>query len=76
MARMCTANTPENEQRLFKALQHMTGALEILDSVRAPGEIGARLDLAVARLRTLLGKDHGIGEEIGALMELQPRRLN
>lgn len=40
---------------LSKAFTLMAGALQILDEVGAPGEIGSHLDLALARLRSILG---------------------
>jgi hypothetical protein len=38
----------------------MAEALRILDECDAPGEIGADLDLAVARLESHLGLIHGL----------------
>jgi hypothetical protein len=39
---------------LARALDQMEAALEILDEMEAPGDIGATLDLAIARLRQML----------------------
>jgi hypothetical protein len=39
---------------LAEALRLMTLALQILDSQKSPGDIGAHLDLAVQRLRETL----------------------
>jgi hypothetical protein len=43
------------QQQLSKALAKMSEALEILDDLGAPGEIGSQLDLAIARLGKQLG---------------------
>lgn len=51
MSRHQILQSPE----LFKALTQMTEALRILDDLGAPGEIGAHLDLAIARLEEQLG---------------------
>jgi hypothetical protein len=53
--------TSQPKPRLAKALEQMTTALEILDEIGAPGEIGATLDLAIARLRQMLGRDGDSG---------------
>ena len=37
-------------EALATARLHMTAALQLLDAVEAPGEIGATLDLAIVRL--------------------------
>lgn len=39
---------------LREALRLMTQALDILDQEKAPGDIGAHLDLAIHRLRETL----------------------
>jgi hypothetical protein len=49
--------SPPSEAMLIKALERMAEALEILDQLGAPGEIGSTLDLAIARLRKLFGRD-------------------
>ena len=36
------------------ALTHMETALDVLDSIDAPGEIGAHLDTALCRLRDVI----------------------
>ena len=38
-------------ERLLEALHLMTSALNILDQEKAPGDVGAHLDLAIERLR-------------------------
>ncbi len=43
-------HTPESKLKLSEALRQMSDALDILDDLGAPGEIGTSLDLAVARL--------------------------
>lgn len=40
---------------LSQALALMRAALDILDEVEAPGEIGSTLDLAISRLAEMLG---------------------
>jgi hypothetical protein len=42
---------------LRDALTRMEEALEILDNLAAPGDIGAHLDLAVNRLRQEIGRE-------------------
>lgn len=49
--------TPESRPELSKALRLMAEALDILDDLGAPGEIGSMLDLAFARLEQLLDRD-------------------
>lgn len=49
--------TVESRLELSMALYLMTQALDILDELSAPGEIGSTLDLAVTRLEKFL--DHG-----------------
>jgi hypothetical protein len=41
---------------LASALDHMNSALDHLDNAQAPDDIGAHLDLAVQRLRAVIGK--------------------
>lgn len=54
------------QPRLAKALEQMEAALEILDEMEAPGDIGATLDLAIVRLRQALEQE---GEEAGGFRE-------
>lgn len=54
---MHTPTTPERVSQLAEALDLMAAALELLDDIGAPGEIGANLDLAMTRLETVLGRD-------------------
>lgn len=54
---MHTPTTPERVSQLAEALDLMAEALELLDDIGAPGEIGANLDLAMTRLETVLGRD-------------------
>jgi hypothetical protein len=49
---------PQSKLMLSKALNLMTSALELLDELGAPGEIGAALDLAIAKLVKLGQEDH------------------
>ncbi len=46
--------TSKSAPELARALDQMEAALEILDELEAPGDIGATLDLAIARLRQML----------------------
>jgi hypothetical protein len=41
---------------LEQALSHMEAALDSLDAADAPADVGAHLDLAICRLREVLGK--------------------
>lgn len=40
---------------LFEVLDLLRAALQILDEMEAPAQLGAQVDLAVSRLETLLG---------------------
>lgn len=60
--------TPQSRLVLAKALDQMTAALEFLDEVGAPGEIGATLELAIARLRQTLGRENNEEWRPGALL--------
>lgn len=51
--------TTETKLQLAVALRHMVDALDILDEVNAPGEIGSTLDLAIARLDEAIGRGGG-----------------
>jgi hypothetical protein len=46
-------------EALQKALSYMEVALELLDGAEAPAEIGAHLDLALCRLREVVGDAEG-----------------
>jgi hypothetical protein len=48
----------EERRRLSAALVQMVEALGILDRLGPQGEIGANLDLAIARLERELGRDN------------------
>lgn len=62
--------TPESRLELSKALRLMTQALDVLDEIAAPCEIGSYLDLAVTRLENLLGHDE---EATGGVQELMAK---
>lgn len=47
--------TSEQQQPLGRALNQLVEALQILDELKAPGDIGSHLDLAISRLEQLLG---------------------
>ena len=53
---MRLVTTPESRLELSRALRLMSEALDILDELGAPGDIGGILDLAVARLAKLLDR--------------------
>lgn len=53
--------TPESRE-LSKALEQMRSSLRILDGLSAPGEVGAMLDLAIARLEAALEAEKSPGE--------------
>lgn len=44
------------EDKLDLALKHLSSALELLDDARAPGDIGAHVDLAISRLKDVAGR--------------------
>lgn len=54
---MRLVTTSESRLELSKALQFMTKALDILDQLGVPGEIGSTLDLAAARLTKFFADD-------------------
>jgi hypothetical protein len=58
--------TPQSPP-LSKALLLMSEALAILDEDEVPGEIGAHLDLAIARLESELGIEPGPQSSLEAL---------
>lgn len=43
------------EEKLNEALKHLLSALQLLDDACAPADIGAHLDLALNRLKSVLG---------------------
>jgi len=49
------ARTGRRARGLNGALELMTEALDILDREKAPTDIGARLDMAIQRLRDVIG---------------------
>lgn len=51
---MDTENQLGGQQLLMDALALMEKALELLDEAQAPPELGAHLDLATSRLRSLI----------------------
>ena len=59
--------TPQSRLELLRALRLMTEALAILDEVRAPGEIGSMLDLAIVRLDQRLGSGGEAAAELETL---------
>jgi hypothetical protein len=46
---------PSTETLLFEALKLLVAALELIDRAEAPGEIGAYIDHARARICEILG---------------------
>jgi hypothetical protein len=59
---------PSARQGLTRALFQLNQALEILDSVGAPGDIGSSLDLAIARLEKQLGVDGSMAAQVDILL--------
>ena len=49
-----TLETKSRQDKLSDALKHLQLALELLDEVSAPAEIGAHIDLAAHQLGSLL----------------------
>lgn len=47
---------PQSSASLSEALERMEEALQILDNLGAPADIGAHLDLALHRLRQEIGR--------------------
>lgn len=60
--------TPQSRLQISSVLERMTVALEILDDLAVPGEIGATLDHAIVRLRELLGQDNHPPTGVNALI--------
>ena len=60
--------TPESRLELARAARLMARALDILDEVRAPGEIGSMLDLAMVRLERCLDHDDRATAGVKTLM--------
>lgn len=50
-------STPEGHVKLSEARRLMNQALDILDELGEPGDIGSHLDLAICRLENHLGHD-------------------
>lgn len=67
--------TSEANQKLNEALAHMSEALSILDRLDAPGEIGSHLDLAIARLESVLGPRCESVTAVQQLMEELEREM-
>ena len=55
-------------QSLSKALFQLNEALEILDSVAAPGDVCSHLDLAIARLERQLGVEGSMTAQVDDLL--------
>jgi hypothetical protein len=49
------AKYSDRSEAIGKALSYMEVALELLDEAEAPADIGAHLDLALCRLREVVG---------------------
>lgn len=60
-----SADQPEDRSEEEVALSLMQAALEKLDNARAPGHIGAHLDLAIEQLR-----EHVAGRAEGQLTQI------
>lgn len=60
--------SPESRLELSRAMSLMSKALEILDELQAPGEIGSMLDLAVARLEKVIDQNDQAPATLETLM--------
>ena len=49
--------TPDRQVQLAKVRRMMDDALDILDEIGAPADVGSHLDLAICRLEQHLGLD-------------------
>lgn len=49
-----------NRDEMMKALGYIECALHILDAADAPADVGAHIDLAIYKLRSILGLVTGI----------------
>jgi hypothetical protein len=67
--------TPQARARLNDALLQMKSALDILDQVAGPGEIGALLDLAISRLGASIGRDDERPTRVQAMIVELEREL-
>lgn len=61
---MTSPARPDSRRELSEALDLMTRALAILDVANVPATIGAELDLAVASLSELLGRDKSLIQQL------------
>jgi hypothetical protein len=52
---MAREQASDSEQAFSEALEHVRAAIAILDSVEAPAQIAAHLDLALCQLLELVG---------------------
>jgi hypothetical protein len=52
------------EEALEEALAHLRTALELLDRAKAPGHIGAHVDLAMCQLQDEIGSDSGTSASV------------
>lgn len=68
--------TSDSRLELSKALQLMTEALDLLDEIDAPGEIGSMLDLAVSRLERFLDRDDQTANRVQTLMSQLEREFS
>ncbi len=56
---------PAISVKLIAAQRYMTAALELLDEVNAPSDIGAHLDLSLQRLKADLDDHHHVSSSAG-----------
>lgn len=73
---MRLVTTPESRLELSRALRLMAEALDILDELGAPGEIGGTLDLAASRLQNILEREDGAAIGADTLTVQLKRELN
>ncbi len=65
---MAREQASNREQAFSEALEHVRAAIAILDSVEAPAQIAAHLDLALCQLVELVGS----GSRVSARLNSDP----
>jgi hypothetical protein len=65
----------DEQPQLGEALDKMVAALQILDELETPGDIGCHMDLAIARLEERLAPGRSstsLGTQLAKLSEFRP----
>ena len=73
---MRVVTTPESRLELSRALGLIAEALDILDEIGAPGEIGGTLDLAASRLQDHIDREDSVATGVEALIAQLQGELN